>query len=219
MSRTETQELPPVVQQEGATSSTPTHEDQIRSYRRSQRLRYEAARRVPRAIRRNYRRSLESYLDPEQELDMSQRRRANLVPAERLYTTAWSDPSQRVYQHYSEERILVTGEGEQLDLGFINRRSYDLLLREGTEHIHLGLLMIRVHGLHRREAGTNVLIVLRDTRWGGDDRSIIGTMEIDMSRGTQLVYLAPNMMLSIHDFYRHIQLSIQARGYESWVGL
>ncbi|KAG6489102.1 hypothetical protein ZIOFF_050360 [Zingiber officinale] len=63
--------------------------------------------------------NLRKQLNPEAELELSQRRRASLVPAETLYSTNWN-------------------------------------------------------------AGVNALIVLRDTRWR-DDRSIIGTMEVDLS--------------------------------------
>ncbi|KAG6536418.1 hypothetical protein ZIOFF_001474 [Zingiber officinale] len=155
-----------------------SQEDQIRSYRRMARLRHEAQRRF--SGRRNNTRTLESQLNPEAELELSQQRRASLVPAETLYSTQWSEPRHRVYQHYSETRILVT-EGQQ-NLPLINLESYSILRQEGMQLIHLGLVMIRIHALHRRNAGTNALVVLRDTRWS-DDRSIIGTMEIDLSEG------------------------------------
>lgn len=106
-----------------------------------------------------------------------------------------------------EEMILCTEEGQQLDLPFINKNSYQQMMEEGLQHIHLGLIMVRVQALHRRDAGTNVLIVLRDTMLA-DDLAVIGTMETDLTFGSQLVYIAPNMMLSIDDFYRHIQLCI-----------
>jgi len=85
------------------------------------------------------------------------------------------------------------------------------------QHVHLGMFMIRLHALHRRGAGTNALVVLRDTRWR-DDRQIIGTMEVDLSAGTQLVYMVPDLILSIEDFYQHIQVAIQTHGYEEWQG-
>ncbi|XP_074557517.1 uncharacterized protein LOC141813446 [Curcuma longa] len=191
--------------------STSSQEDQIRDYRRMARLRYEAQRRLPGA--RNGPRTLESQLNPEAELELSQRRRASLVPAETLYSANWSEPRHRVYQHYSETRILVTG-GQQ-NLPLINQESYSVLRREGMQLIHLGLVMIRIHALHRRNAGTNALVVLRDTRWR-DDRSIIGTMEVDLSGGTQLVYIAPNILISVEDFFHHIELAIQTHGYEEW---
>ncbi|KAG6496676.1 hypothetical protein ZIOFF_044546 [Zingiber officinale] len=171
------------------------------------RLRYEAQRRLSR--RQGSSRTLESQLNPEAELELSQQRRASLVPAETLYTTHWSEPKHRVYQHYSETRVLVT-EGQQ-NLSLINTESYGILRREGMQLIHLRLVMIRIHARHRRNAGTNALIVLRDTRWN-DDRSIIGTMEVDLSEGTQLVYIAPNLLISVEDFYHHIEIAIQTHG-------
>ncbi|KAG6474551.1 hypothetical protein ZIOFF_068489 [Zingiber officinale] len=134
-----------------ATKKEPFYEDQIRSYRRMARPRYEAQRRLSNS---RGTRTLEGQLNPEAELELSQRQRASLVPAETLYSTNWN-------------------------------------------------------------AGVNALVVLRDTRWR-DDRSIIGTMEVDLSGGTQLIYIAPNMLISIEDFYHHIELAIQTHGYEEW---
>lgn len=59
------------------------------------------------------------------------------------------------------------------------------------------------------------LVVFRDNRWQGD-RAIIATMEVDVTRGSQLVYIIPDIMLTIGDFYRSIQITIQTRGYEQW---
>ncbi|GJU25507.1 hypothetical protein Tco_1164128 [Tanacetum coccineum] len=87
----------------------------------------------------------------------------------------------------------------------------------GLQHIHLGIFMIRLHALHQRSAGTNALVVLRDTRWE-DSRQIIGTMEVDLSTGTQLVYMFPDMVLSIDDFHNHVEVSIQTHGYDTWQG-
>ncbi|KAG6521862.1 hypothetical protein ZIOFF_018995 [Zingiber officinale] len=139
------------------------------------RLRYEAQRRLSNS---RGTRTLESQLNPEAELELSQRQRASLVLAETLYSTNWSEPRHRVYQHYSETRVLVTG-GQQ-NLPLINQESYTRLRQEGMQLIHLGLVMIRIHALHCKNAGVNALVVLRDTRWR-DDRSIIGTMEVDLS--------------------------------------
>nr|GEW83097.1 TPA: orf y [Tanacetum cinerariifolium] len=75
----------------------------------------------------------------------------------------------------------------------------------------------RLHALHRRSAGTNALVVLIDTRWE-DSRQIIGTMEVDLSAGTQLVYMFPDMVLSIDDFHNHVEVAIQTHGYDTWQG-
>lgn len=39
-----------------------------------------------------------------------------------------------------------------------------------------------------------------------------------MNTGAQMVFMAVDLLVSIHDFYNHLILSLQARGYEDWVG-
>ncbi|KAJ4804401.1 polyprotein [Rhynchospora pubera] len=197
------------------TNQTPTVEDQIRGYRLGSRLRFEAQRRLPGQSRR-YQRSLESQMNPDAELNISQYRRAQQVPAETLYQAGWSESRHRVYQHYSDERTLVT-DGQQVELPFISEESFNRLLQEGLQHLHIGLIMVRLYTLHRRSAGVNALVLIRDTRWR-DDRAVISSMEMDLTSGTQLAYTAPDMTLSIRDFRDHIQLVIQTHGYEGWQG-
>ncbi|CAL5408816.1 unnamed protein product [Camellia sinensis] len=43
-------------------------------------------------------------------------------------------------------------------------------------------------------------------------------MEVDLTRGIQMVYIVPNTMMTIGDFYNHVQIVIQTRGYENWQG-
>ncbi|KAG6528853.1 hypothetical protein ZIOFF_011045 [Zingiber officinale] len=71
--------------------------------------------------------------------------------------------------------------------------------------------------LKKQEEGTMSLIVFRDNRWIGD-QTILATMEVDLTQGSQLVYVIPNIMLTIGDFYRNIQVSILTRGYDQWRG-
>ncbi|KAG6510395.1 hypothetical protein ZIOFF_028405 [Zingiber officinale] len=66
-----------------------------------------------------------------------------------------------------------------------------------------------------QEEGTLLLIIFRDNRWQGD-QAIFATMEVDLTQGSQLVYVIPDTMLTISDFHRNIQISILARGYKGW---
>ncbi|GJW04720.1 hypothetical protein Tco_1563576 [Tanacetum coccineum] len=176
--------------------------------------RYQEARATRRVFgRNNYNITLESDVDPERQLELSRERRANLVPAEVLYSNNRSTARHRVYQHYSEQRILCVNDN-QTNLPLCNQQSYQSLRTLGLQHIHLGIFMIRLHALHRRSAGTNALVVLRDTRWE-DSRQIIGTMEVDLFAGTQLVYMFPDMVLSIDDFHNHVEVAIQTHGYDT----
>ena len=109
--------------------------------------------------------------------------------------------------------MLVTNNQE--DRAFIIEESYDRLQRSRMQYIHLGILQVRMQTLHRQEEGTLALLVFRDNRWA-DDKSIIATMEVDLTRGSQLVYIIPDIMMTIRDFFRNIQISILTRGYYTW---
>ncbi|KAJ3705794.1 hypothetical protein LUZ61_009499 [Rhynchospora tenuis] len=213
--KVETEPPRPSVTGMGPNTTNPTIQDQIRGYRLGARLRYEAQRRLP-GRSRSYNRTLESQLSPDAELNISQYRRAQQVQAETLYRAGWSENQHRVYQHYSDERVLVP-EGQQIELPFITEGSFQTLLQEGLQHLHIGMIMVRLYTLHRKNAGVNALVLLRDTRWG-DSRAVISSMEMDLSSGTQLAYTAPDITLSIHDFRDHIQIVIQTHGYEGWQG-
>ncbi|GKA67092.1 RNA-directed DNA polymerase, partial [Tanacetum coccineum] len=170
------------------TDDLPTQDDQVRDYQWTQRRRFELQRGFRRLRGQSYNNTLESLVNPEQQLAISGRRRA-----------------------------INCEEGDQIDLRLCNDQSYQALRREGLQHIHIGLAMIRLHTLHRIGAGTNALIVLQDTRWSNTTR-IISTMEVDLAQGTQLVYMVPDMMMSINDFHNHLRVSIQTHGYEAWQG-
>ncbi|ACS44708.1 ORF3 protein [Sugarcane bacilliform Guadeloupe D virus] len=203
----------------------PLVEDQIRDYRRAQRARHEAARvarnigNIGRTIvgRQPREHTLALLMNPEVELQRSMQERARTVPAEVLYMTRRDDIHHRVYHHRSEERMLVL-RNDQQDRTFIQQESYEALAQAGLEYIHLGVLQVRFQILHRRYAGTVAFLVFRDTRWNEDDRSIIAAMEVDLAEGNQLVYVIPDIMMTIKDFYRHIQISIKTKGYDTWEG-
>ncbi|KAG6510262.1 hypothetical protein ZIOFF_028271 [Zingiber officinale] len=199
------------------TEGAPLFEDQVREYRRSQRRRYNARRAVQRVTRRiiggTYNNSLEQQLDPQVQLRLSMQERAAIVPAEVLYHSRRDDVHHRVYVHRSEEAMLVTS--NQIDRAFIQPESYTQLQRSGMRFLHMGVIQVRVQILHRQEEGNLALIVFRDNRWQGD-QAIFATMEIDLTHGSQLVYVIPDTMLTISDFYRNIQVSILTRGYENW---
>nr|GFB68259.1 hypothetical protein [Tanacetum cinerariifolium] len=86
----------------------PTKEDQIRGYRQMAQNRHQVARTTRRVFgRNNYNRTLETTVEPERQLEISRERRANLVPAEVLYSNNRSNARHKVYEHYSEQRIFA----------------------------------------------------------------------------------------------------------------
>ncbi|KAD6796196.1 hypothetical protein E3N88_07092 [Mikania micrantha] len=131
-------------------------EDQIREYRRTQRLRNQIQRWIPVNSSRRYNRTIESQIDPEAELRISQTQRASLVPAEVLYDAGSRSVRHRVYQHYSEERILVTMEGEQWMLKPSTKMKVTNRPRTVTTSQRLdGSLAVRFSNYKREDASTS----------------------------------------------------------------
>nr|QEG78874.1 polyprotein [Bougainvillea chlorotic vein banding virus] len=196
-----------------------SYSDQIRDYRIMRRLGYETARALRSPLNRIFARRREALLDPEQvsrRLQRSGSRRPEIIPAEVLYTAGQNNTQTRVYESTAEESILVIGD-MQRDLLFMEPQSLQQIRRLNYRHIHIGMVIIKIRPLHTDARGTSALLVLRDTRFN-DSREILGTMEVDFTNGAQLVYVAPNYMSTVNDFYNHFQLAIQTHGYESWVG-
>ncbi|KAG6519999.1 hypothetical protein ZIOFF_017028 [Zingiber officinale] len=164
-------------------------------------------------LKRSYNHSLEQQMDPQTQLRLSMQERAAIVPAEVLYHSRRDDAHHQVYIHRSEEAMLVTE--NQIDRAFIQQESYTQLQRSGMRFLHIGVIQVHLQILYRQEEGTMALVVFRDNRWHGD-QAIFATMEIDLTHGSQLVYVIPDTMLTVSDFYRNIQVSILTRGYEGW---
>ena len=81
---------------EASTSeNNPTLEDQIRDYRRFQASTRNAILKL-KGKKNSSNRSLEMEIDPNEQLQISNRRRANMVPAEVLYSVNWSEPIYKV---------------------------------------------------------------------------------------------------------------------------
>ncbi|KAG6525578.1 hypothetical protein ZIOFF_015540 [Zingiber officinale] len=199
--------------------TTPLVEDQIREYRHNQRHLYnlqQVSRRMGQRImgRTATQHTLEQQLNPQEQLRLSMRERVAIAPAEVLYHSRRDDANHRVYIHRSEEAILCT-DNHQVDQTFIQEESFHQLQRSKMQYIHLGVLQVRLQILHRQEEGTLALVLFHDNQWQ-DDRSIIATMEVDLARGSQLIYVIPDIMMTIGDFFRNIHLTIATKGYETW---
>ncbi|KAK6924282.1 Zinc finger, CCHC-type [Dillenia turbinata] len=201
---------------------TPQFEDQIRDYRRNQRRMHNAGRTMRQLSRRIHGRpvrqeTLETAINPERELNLSLQRRASIVPAEVLYHSRSDDINHQVYIHRSEESILCL-DNDQIDRVMIQEESYNRLQRAGLRFIHIGVMQVRIQILHRRDEGTMAMIVFRDNRWQGE-QAILAQMEVSLADGGyQMIYVIPDIIMTIPDFYRNVQISIQTRGYHNWQG-
>nr|ACB87156.1 polyprotein [Citrus yellow mosaic virus] len=213
--RTVVEQLPPATTSRvEERDNTPLYDDQIRDYRQWQRRRHNMGRRWNQLIGRPYNQTLEQVVDPEVALQLSMQERARLVPAEVLYRSRSDDRHHQVYIHRSEEAILCV-DGDQVDRLLIQPESAEQLNRSGMSFINMGIVQVRIQILHRQHEGTTALVVFRDNRWQGD-QSIFATMELDLTKGMQMVYIIPDTMMTVRDFCRNVQISILTKGYGNW---
>ncbi|KAI9081402.1 hypothetical protein K1719_036548 [Acacia pycnantha] len=141
-------------------------------------------------------REFDRLVDPDKQLDVLHHKGTDLAPPEILYTHGLWETKQKVYEHFSEETVRCTGE-DQVIIPFINRDSKQKLLDQYLLIIHIGLVLIKITGLTRSQAGGHVILNLVDTRYSNDiQRAIIGTMEVDMARNSGVIYMAPKMQMT-----------------------
>nr|QBX57843.1 polyprotein [Sugarcane bacilliform virus] len=196
--------------------------DQIRDYRLAQHLKHELSRKTAKALSwvkttddNPREQTLEMVMSPEAELERSLRKRARAFPAEVIYAPRSDDIHHRVFIGSSSQDIMVVDDN-QLDMTYIKEESFEQLEQSGLRYIHIGAIAIRIQPLHAAWSGKLVFLVIRDVR--NNPPTTLGAMEVDISKGAQLIYVLPNFMCTIKDFYHGIQLSIKTKGYEGWQG-
>ncbi|KAI9116599.1 hypothetical protein K1719_012257 [Acacia pycnantha] len=101
-------------------------------------------------------REFDRLVDLDKQLDVLHHKGTDLSPAEVLYTHGLWETKQKVYEHFSEETVRCTGE-DQVIIPFINRDSKQKLLDQDLLIIHIGLVLIKITGLTRSQAGGQYL--------------------------------------------------------------
>ena len=72
--------------------------------------------------------------------------------------------------------------------------------------MHMGLIIISVKGLTRKNLGTKILIVIYDDRWSDLKKSIIGLTEVNMTNNGGIFHINPDLMMNLKEFGKHIKM-------------
>ncbi|GJY43604.1 Orf y [Tanacetum coccineum] len=144
--------------------------------------RHQVARTTRRVFgRNNYNQTLEIAVDPERQLEISRERRANLVPAEVLYLNNRSTARHRVYEHYSEQRILCVDEN-QINLQLCNEESYEKPEKFRTSAYPLGDIHDKATHTTPKKCQNKCSKVAIKTRgydtWQGGESNLLITMAL-----------------------------------------
>ena len=125
----------------------------------------------------------EMLLTPEQQADKVRNHNIQLVLGEQLYRHGMFDFQNKIYEHYDEVEICCPYDDTQVVLDLITKESHTKLLQSGFTVIHLGLFLIGIIGMHRKELGTKVMASLVDTRhMKFMSKAVIGIKEAGKSR-------------------------------------
>lgn len=119
-----------------------------------------------------------------------------------------------LYQHYSKRKISFTYEDQIVKLDLIEEDCFKQLKNEELSQAHLGLILVRVKGMHSETLGAKVLVCLYDNRFNSLEQSILGNIEIDMSNKRAIMAFSPDYIGNTSTLYKDIQIGTKSQGYE-----
>lgn len=160
---------------------------------------------------------LEEIIDLNRDIEIFSNNQLNTLNPREIYRTGVFTVITGLYRHHREQMFAVP-DGNQQIINLMTPEAINQLKIQKYKMIHLGLIVIGVIGLTRQKIGAKLLLILIDDRHQDLDRAIFGTMEVDMNNNIGIVYIAPNFTMDINDFYKHVKLVIQTKGYENFQG-
>lgn len=153
---------------------------------------------------------LEEIIDTDKDIQIFQQNQLNLLNPKVLYNT---NSKSQLYRHYREEQLSVLGKNS-VSLPLINAESIKEIKLVKKDLMHIGLIVIGIKGLTRKNLGTKTLITIYDNRWSDIKKAIIGLTEVDMTNNGGISYISSNFMMNLNEFGNKIRIGIQTKGYE-----
>lgn len=124
---------------------------------------------------------LEETLDVDKDIERFSHNTLGLLKPTEIYSKNKKEGKIKLYQHYRKTKISVISNEDTELISLIDKEGYDKLKQEKLNLMHLGLIVVGVKGLTRKDVGAKVMVSILDTRWTNQEKAIIGCMEIDMN--------------------------------------
>ena len=135
----------------------------------------------------------------------------NLLNPQILYKTNATNFNTQLLQINREKEIFVTIELKNLTI--VKKESIRKIKQSGMKLVHLGLIVVGVIGLVRKNLGTKILIAILEKGWQTDARNaLIAVIEVDMSNNMGIFYCSPDFSISVLDL-KLIEIGVQTKGY------
>ena len=149
--------------------------------------------------REQYDTNLEELIDPEQDYNRFQTHGLQLLKPELLYDKGYFENTTQFYRNSYETTIQCIKDQVKV-LNIISKEGEHNLKQRNFKFIHLGIIVVGVKGLMRKDLGCKVLITLFDERIKDITKSMIASTEIDMNNNRRIIYFSPDFLLTIKDF-------------------
>lgn len=123
---------------------------------------------------------LDKLIDVDRDIEIFKQNKLKLLNPQVLYNTGFFSSTAHLYMHYREEQLSVS-ENDSESINLISKEFMQEIQKRRMNLMHMGLVVIGLKGLTRKNLGTKVLITLYDSRWSESKRSIICLTKVDMS--------------------------------------
>lgn len=101
-----------------------------------------------------------------------------------------------------------------MTLNLIDKKSEEAILKAGLNLMHLGLIVVGIKGMTRKQLGSKTSLMVYDGRHFKAPHASLGLTEIDMNYNGGIFYCSPDYLMKTNEFAKHIKIGIQIKGLE-----
>ena len=125
--------------------------------------------------------------------------------------------SSKITRFLNQHNISSIGNIVYLDL-VSSETKHKLLKNKTDKYMHLGIILIGIIGLHRKEIGALVNINLLYTRNNAVWWALLASIEVNMNQNYAVIGCIPQFCIDLKEFTEKIKITINTKGYDMELG-
>lgn len=134
------------------------------------------------------------------------------INIKKLYQVNSFQKETGLYSHHREVTV-ICGPNDTVKLKLLDPESFRILLdTQKYRFMHMGLIVVGIRGLIRKDVGAKALISVMDTRWDTAKYGMTGMGEADLNPNNVMFHIAPDFPVTIRDLDK-IVVGIQTKGF------
>lgn len=152
----------------------------------------------------------------ERDIDLFKEQKLKLFNPDKLYTKSkWDNKTKAL--RLQEETPISCPDGAVIENKIFKEDIINQLVNQDLKFTHLGLFVIGVKGLTRKQIGGQVLVVIQDTRLEDLEKSIICYSTVDLNNNRGLLYFTPDYVIPTAEL-KYLKLIVSTKGYGNFEG-